>query len=162
MLAVTAIAGQILCAAVLVHGAAGKLPRPSEFAHTLEGLGAGVVLARVGALAVLVSEATVATGLLVMPSMSLWRAATVALATGFAAAGAWAAARGLEVSCHCFGRTGHRLGRRQIVALPCWSAAVALADLAPPAWPPATGVLLLTALVVVHTAARRPGLLVSA
>jgi hypothetical protein len=122
---VLAAAAQVALAAVLLVAASAKAGSLPSFAATVRAL--GVPLPGPAAVSVVVAEAVAATGLLGWPGAAWPRLLTGLLALAFAAAGASALARRRTIACACFGGGGQgRLGRRQLLALPVWLAALAL------------------------------------
>lgn len=108
---------------------------------TLRGLGL-VASARLVAPGVVVAELAASTGLALFPGSVVPRLAVGVLALGFAAAGALALRKRLNIACNCFGAGGDRkLGREQLVLVPIWLAACVAAQISPPDWSAESGVV---------------------
>lgn len=158
-MALVVLAGlaQLVLAGTLALSALSKTYLPSRFAMTLRQLGVPSALSTPGAAVVIVAELATGVALVVAPGPGWPRVAVLALASGFAGAGAWALATGRRVACHCFGPGQHTtLGVRQLVVLPGWFALCGLASAKPPTWTVAQGLGLL-AFVVLGAGAVRIG-----
>src|SRR5689334_6825226 len=117
-MALVVLAGlaQLVLAGTLALSALSKTYLPSRFAMTLRQLGVPSALSTPGAAVVIVAELATGVALVVAPGPGWPRVAVLALASGFAGAGAWALATGRRVACHCFGPGQHTtLGVRQLV-----------------------------------------------
>jgi hypothetical protein len=106
--------------AILGWSALTKAYRPQRLAGTIIALGAPRMLGVAGAVAIIGGE--LAVPLLVVCGLNVVAAIlTIALASCFAAAAAFAMRRRLTVECACFGGKSMRpLGWAQLYAWPCW------------------------------------------
>ncbi len=120
---VTALAGaavQLAAATVLVAAAAGKAAAPRGMRATLGALHLDLPVV----LPVLVaSELAIALALAAAPTAPVTMASVAGLGLVFALVGLSVHRRGEVVACACFGPTPHRLGLRQVAALPLWCGA---------------------------------------
>lgn len=124
-LATAALAAELIGGATLVFAGAAKLAAPTTTRSALAALGAPH-----GAFVTWLAIVEIAAGvtLIVMPSHLLVFGLVAFLGLGFAATGAAALVRHLDVECGCYGpATPGRLGWAQIVMLPGWLAIAAMA-----------------------------------
>ena len=145
---------RLACVGALLAAAVGKALNFESFIGTLSLLGVGRRLAPVAAAGLVAVEAGTALVLLAGSHPLAGAAALVCLALGFAFASARAMVRRVRVPCSCFGRGGHPLGPRNLVAAALLGGAALLVlaggvrPLAP-SWPLAGQVALAAALLTV-------------
>lgn len=115
-------------AAVLLWAGIEKARAPGATASTLEDLGVGRRWAGPAVVPLVVLELAVALSLVVRPGDTASLVGVGLLGAAFALAGGIAVRRDERIRCACFGRDHDRvLGWTQVLALPVWIAAGALA-----------------------------------
>jgi hypothetical protein len=153
-----ALAGTVVVVGVgglLLLAGVEKLRAPRAFGDTLAALGVPRTTRPALGVGVPAAEIGTATALLLAPSARWPSAAVLLLAAGFAVAGMLALRVPGGVACSCLGGTGDgRLGRRQVLALPLWVAAVVVVGLDPPRWSPSSGAAVLAGLGLAYGALR--------
>ncbi|GAA1586261.1 hypothetical protein GCM10009804_47990 [Kribbella hippodromi] len=120
---------QAIPACLLLFAGLAKLRRPETLAQVFTRLGAPSRTASQVAWLVIAAELTFGTALLVAAGAVWPRVGAALLAIGFALAGLRAMTAKLHVRCACFGDGQATLGKRQLLALPGWLIALAVAQL---------------------------------
>lgn len=157
---VLAVAARLALAAAFLFSALSKVLTVAALRDTLDRLGLPSSLARFTAPAVVAVEAVAAVGLVVAPRSPWPPVLVMALAAGFAAAGATTLVTRRRVACRCFGNVGRGLlGWRQLALLPLWLALAALALWRPPGWSGQQGVAVLGTVLIGLVAVQVPAVL---
>lgn len=149
----TAVAAAV--SALLLVAALEKARTPASTVATLRGLGVPHALALPATRLLTLAELGTAVAVLFAPSSTLTHVGIVALAAAFATAGVVALRSDQPIRCSCYGAGGGYLGRRQVLALVPWLAAVAVLRVATPSL---DGAVLLAAVALLVLAARTVGL----